>query len=336
MQNYSPSEMKKFSIILACFLVALAACTKSKEVHPELGDGNYETISFSENNASVEYIRADAEELQKVLFYYSPIEVHPFTAVEMIQSEGSFELTLDNLYSNMLYCYYFELFYKNGYSKATDYKVFRAKKTIDPELPILNENHDYVDLGLPSGLLWATCNLGANMPEEFGNYFAWGETRTKYVFLDITYKYCEGDGFSLTKYCYNPINGYNGYTDNLRVLLPEDDAATVNRGTGWRMPTEEEWRELCQNTTPILTTQNNVKGVLFNAPNGNSIFLPAAGEGNKGSYYYVGQSVLYWSSSLDSNSNCNPVEFSFFSDGYNLGSRARCVGHTVRAVFEQR
>lgn len=112
-------------------------------------------------------------------------------------------------------------------------------------------SHDYVDLGLPSGLLWATCNVGADNPEDYGDYFAWAETEPKSVYNWSTYKYCDGGYYyKLTKYCTRSDFGNNGFTDNLTVLLPEDDAATANWGNGWRMPTENEWRELIDNTTP--------------------------------------------------------------------------------------
>ena len=100
--------------------------------------------------------------------------------------------------------------------------------------------HAYVDLGLPSGLLWATCNVGANNPQDYGDYFAWGETTPKDFYSWSNYKYCRGYE-QLTKYCTMSDYGYNGYTDNLTTLLPEDDAATVNWGDGWRMPTKEEF-----------------------------------------------------------------------------------------------
>ena len=117
-----------------------------------------------------------------------------------------------------------------------------------------SDDHDYVDLGLPSSLLWATCNVGANAPEECGDYFAWGETAPKDVYSWSTYQYY--DGGNLVK--------YTG-SDGLTTLLPEDDAATANLGNGWRMPTKEEWQELYQNTTNTWTTQNGVNGRLFTA-----------------------------------------------------------------------
>ena len=128
------------------------------------------------------------------------------------------------------------------------------------------DTHEYVDLGLPSGTLWATCNVGANAPEEYGDYFAWGETAPKDVYNWSTYQYY--DGSNLAK--------YTG-SDGLTTLLPEDDAATTNWGNEWRMPTKEEWQELLDNTTNKWTTQNGVNGRLFTGSNGNSLFLPAVG-----------------------------------------------------------
>ena len=135
------------------------------------------------------------------------------------------------------------------------------------------DTHAYVDLGLPSGLLWATCNVGANAPEEIGDNFAWGETTPKNTYDWSNYQHCNGSEYTLTKYCNDAEYGYNGFTDNLTTLLPEDDAATANWGNGWRMPTYEEWKELYNNTTMTGTTQNGVEGALFTA-NGNSLFLP--------------------------------------------------------------
>ncbi len=138
---------------------------------------------------------------------------------------------------------------------------------------ILN-NHEYVDLGLPSGTLWATCNIGTTTPEGYGDFFAWGETEPKTIYDWSTYKYCNGGNFELTKYCHKSNYGYNGYTDELTVLLPEDDAATVKWGGEWRTPTLEDCNELLDNTTCIWAKKNGVLGRLFIADNGCSIFLP--------------------------------------------------------------
>ena len=189
----------------------------------------------------------------------------------------------------------------------------------------------WVDLGLPSGLLWATCNVGATSPEEYGDYFAWGETTPKTTYDWATYAWCNGSQYTLTKYCDNAAYGYNGFTDNLTILQPGDDAATVNYGG--RTPTREEWQELSGNTTSEWTTQNGVDGRRFTGSNGNSLFLPAAGLRWGSSLYSAGSLGFYWSSSLYPDYPIYAWSFGFNSDGlgvyYNYG---RYYGFSVRAV----
>ena len=193
-------------------------------------------------------------------------------------------------------------------------------------------DHDYVDLGLPSGLLWATCNVGATSPEEYGDYFAWGETQPKDIYDWSTYHYCMGSYNMLTKYCNDSSCGYNGFTDNLTTLLPEDDAATANWGSGWRMPTKEELQELYNNTTVTWTTQNGVNGRLFTASNGNSLFLPAAGSRYCSSLNYAGSDGYYWSSSLNADSTSSAWGIDFISNYYSMYIGSRLSGHSVRPV----
>lgn len=185
-----------------------------------------------------------------------------------------------------------------------------------------NENvHGYVDLGLPSGTLWATCNVGANAPEEYGDYFAWGETKTKQSYWYDNYNYWKTDDSGenkLTKYCGDAEYGYDGYTDALTVLLPEDDAATVNWGSDWCMPTEEQWEELIQHTTTEMKTINGVSGRLFTASNGNSIFLPSASvcQDEPASEFDYGS---YWSSSLIGYEPHSAwIYYSYTGEGYYL------------------
>jgi hypothetical protein len=181
--------------------------------------------------------------------------------------------------------------------------------------------NDYVDLGLPSGLLWATCNVGANAPEEYGDYFAWGETMPKDVYKWDTYQY--GDGSTFTK--------YSG-SDGLTTLLPEDDAATANWGSSWRMPTVEDWEELYNNTTVTWTTQNGVNGQLFTGSNGNSLFLPAAGHRYLSDLYDAGSSGYYWSSSLVTDNPDVAWDLYFGLGDCAVNGCYRYYGPSVRAV----
>lgn len=195
----------------------------------------------------------------------------------------------------------------------------------------------YVDLGLPSGTLWATCNVGADYPEAYGNYFAWGETQSKTNFSWSTYQYSNGSYNTLTKYCNNPEYGYNGFTDNLTILLPEDDAASINWGAEWRMATKQEWQELIDNTTCIWTTQNGVIGRLFSASNGNSLFLPATGFCDYVNLYQAGNAGYYFSNTLSTEWPFEAWYFLFWSSYYGMSADSpdvniRPSGCSVRAV----
>ena len=194
--------------------------------------------------------------------------------------------------------------------------------------------NDYVDLGLPSGLLWATCNVGADSPEDYGDYFAWGETTPKDTYDWSTYQYGDGSSSTLTKYCNNSGYGYEGFTDDLTTLLPEDDAATANWGPDWRMPTKAEWQELLDNTTVTWTTQNGVSGRLFTAANGNSLFLPAAGYRDDSSLNDAGSYGDYWSSSLYTGYSLFAWRLYFYSGDTYVDGNNRFYGFSVRPVLE--
>ena len=164
------------------------------------------------------------------------------------------------------------------------------------------KGHAYVDLGLPSGLLWATCNIGASSPEEYGDYFAWGEKEPKSDYSLDTYKYCnDTEGYSFSKYVTDSEYGDYGKIDNKTALESSDDAATANWGGSWRMPTRAEWVELnnTDNCTWTWTTQDGHDGYkVTSVKNGNSIFLPAAGYRVGSSLLNAGSNGYYWSSSL--------------------------------------
>ncbi|MBR4238285.1 MAG: Ig domain-containing protein [Prevotella sp.] len=199
----------------------------------------------------------------------------------------------------------------------------------------------YVDLGLPSGTLWATCNVGANSPEDYGDYFAWGETEGydsgKTTFYWSTYKWCKGSNRTMTKYCSDSSYGYEGFTDDLTELELADDAAYVNWGPAWRMPSIEQFEELINSsyTTSEWTTQNGVDGrKITSLSNGNSIFLPAAGCRDVSSLSSAGSYVICWSRTLISGSTeyARSLRFSsryIWTSDYS----GRCSGQSVRPVL---
>ena len=200
----------------------------------------------------------------------------------------------------------------------------------------------WVDLGLPSGLLWAECNVGANSPEEFGNYYAWGEITPKEVYNWSTYKYCtvnrNGDLLTLSKY--NSRIKYSGYgsqkIDNLTTLQATDDIATVILGDGVRTPNRKEWEELINCCDSTWTMQNGVLGLQLTGPNGNSIFLPSAGYRWDDMIDSSGYG-FYWSSTVGPGPQDDAWYFRFKSNDWYWGvlGNPRCNGYSVRAVRQK-
>ena len=176
--------------------------------------------------------------------------------------------------------------------------------------------HEYVDLGLPSGLKWATCNVGASSPEDYGNYYAWGETTTKDSYSSsnsLTYGKTMGD-----------ISGDAQY-----------DAATANWGGSWRMPTYDEMNELRNNCTWTWTTQDGVNGYkVTSETNGNHIFLPAAGYRYGSSLYNAGEYGYYWSSTPYEYDSRHAWGLFFYSSGQGMNYDTRYYGLSVRPVTE--
>lgn len=191
-----------------------------------------------------------------------------------------------------------------------------------------DDGHEYVDLGL--SVKWATCNLGANSPEEYGDYFAWGETAPKSDDSWATYKWCEGTDSTLTKY---NINSDYGIVDDRTRLEMEDDAACANWGEQWRMPTDAEWSELMDNCISMWTIQNGVLGRKFvSKKNGNSIFLPTAGRWYEGSLVDARSHGYYWSSTLCTDAPDNAYCVDFSSRGIYLDPGSRSSLMPVRPV----
>ncbi len=207
-------------------------------------------------------------------------------------------------------------------------KLTIVKVGTDPEIP---ESGDYVDLVLPSGTLWATRNVGALSPADYGNYFAWGETtpELKDNYDWSTYKWCKSQ-YYLTKY--NPHSGY-GIADAITELEPADDAATVNWGSAWCMPTKEQQEELCNDsyTTLTWTSMANSDGTaiwgwkVVSKTNGKYIFLPAAGYRYSSSLWGTGANGedrhgFYWSKSLHTNDPRDAHNMDFYTSGSNYDS----------------
>ena len=195
--------------------------------------------------------------------------------------------------------------------------------------------HDYVDLGLPSGTLWATCNVGASTPYDYGNYFAWGETSTKDTYSWSTYTWCEGSVKTLTKYCTDSSFGYNGFKDNKKELDLADDAAYMNWGPGWRMPTKAQMEELYSECTRTWTSLNGVNGYVVKGPNNNTIFLPAAGHRSNNSLNNEGLDGYYWSRTLNDISPNYAWTLHFFSSVIDMRDYGRYFGQSVRPVRVQ-
>lgn len=194
-----------------------------------------------------------------------------------------------------------------------------------------------VDLGLPSGLKWASVNIGAEKPEDTGLFFAWGETEgyladgsDDHLFSWANYKWCKGSRNNQTKYC--STSSY-GVVDNKPVLEFTDDAAYVNWGDEWRMPTAEELHELMENTTSEWTTIGGVDGYQFTSnTTGKTIFLPASGCRVSESNYENGSDCYYWASSVDSESPYASRYLRFYVGRMFIASLFRYYGMNVRPV----
>lgn len=231
----------------------------------------------------------------------------------------------------------------DAYKSADKWNVYASRiQAIPSSTPIPGA----VDLGL--SVKWASFNLGASKPEDNGDYYVWGENEPYYISIEPltwkegkksgyswdSYKWCNGSYNTLTKYCNNSSFGNNGYVDSKTVLDLEDDASHVNLGGNWRMPTDNEWKELKDNCTWTWSTQNSVNGILVTASNGNSIFLPVAGFMSNTGVNYVGQYGYYWSSNLYSDNPRKARSVFFDSSLFNQDANDRYGAFSVRPVTE--
>ena len=231
---------------------------------------------------------------------------------------GAFTYTMIGLQPNTTY-------YVRAYATNEVGTAYGEEMSFTTETPAV---HEYVDLGL--SVKWATCNVGASKPEEYGDYFAWGETTTKSTYDWSTYKYCNGSSSTLTKY---NTDSYYGTVDNKTQLDLSDDAARANWGGAWRMPTDAELTELLEQCTWTWTTQNGIKGYkVTSKSNGNSIFLPAAGYHRGSSLAFAGSDGYYWSSSLLTSYPDDAWYVCFVSSNVARSNDYRDYGRSVRPV----
>ena len=202
--------------------------------------------------------------------------------------------------------------------------------------------HDYVDLGLPSGTLWATCNVGATTPEGYGDYFAWGETTPKETYTWSNYIYA--DYWEIPGYSHKTMTKYSYLIDTLTILEASDDAATANWGIGWRMPTRAEARELINNCTMFPLSPTDDPGFWFTGPNGNSIYLPKAGL-KWSDILYEEYQCWYWTSTACGqydhiyDDSAFALDIGMFGEDFipaKVGSGGRAEGFPVRPVCVNR
>lgn len=192
-------------------------------------------------------------------------------------------------------------------------------------------DYSYVDLGLPSGLKWATRNIGATSETDYGDYFMWGSTTPN------TASQCNwantpfNNGSSLIDEGY--FNSVKGTVCPNGILAKEYDTATQIMGGDWRMPTRDDLQELLNNTNHVWVTINNVNGWKFTSKtNGNSIFIPAAGYCSNGSEQYVGRYGNVWTSSLDNTNLYMALDLEFDTSDCKVTNNDRCNGQSVRGV----
>lgn len=193
------------------------------------------------------------------------------------------------------------------------------------------DTHDYVDLGLKSGLKWASCNVGASLPEEYGGHYSWGEKEEKDNYDWTTYSLCNGDNYHLTKYC---TDSNFGTVDEKVELEAEDDIARALWGEDWRMPTAEEFEVLVYGCDWTPETLNGVDGCrVTSRTNGNSIFLPTAGRYEKNEKKGAGSYGYYWTSTSYEDYSYNAFYIQFTSNSKKSNYIRRDYGMAIRPVY---
>ncbi|MBO4905648.1 MAG: hypothetical protein J5486_01260 [Bacteroidaceae bacterium] len=319
----SPLELLKYNSIQWVAMRDATLRWDLSEIYSELTDNNlhmsYGIAWSTEKEALVQNSNQFTANTQAVVFGQEPIAI----------------VKLNSLNPSTVY-YYSTYVNLNGkqYVSPVGSFVTISENAITGTAP---DNVQAVDLGLPSGTKWANVNLGAAKSEDLGLFFAWGETdgysgdgTDGHTFNWSNYKWCNGSRDSQTKYC---TNSDYGIVDDKTVLDLADDAAFINWGDEWRMPTNDEVYELFDNTKSKWTTLEGVYGCMFTSTStGNSIFLPASGCRVSESHYDEGQNGYYWSASIDQPSPYASRYLGFKADKVFPASLHRYYGMTVRPV----
>ena len=320
--------LKRLAMLSVAMLLVFAGCEKEpeKDLDDDTGSGLPEVLtnevsSITANSAVCGgYVTSDggnAVTERGVCWSTQPNPMVNNSIATNGNGTGSFTANIAGLDEGTTY-------YVRAYATNSKGTAYGTQKTFTTEtsgggvgaITGTINGHDYVDLGLPSGLKWATCNVGAATPEDYGNYYAWGETATK---SEYTQENSVTDGQQISDFSGNATY----------------DAARANWGSTWRMPTRAEMEELVNNCTWILTTQNGVNGMRVTGPNGNSIFLPAAGVCDGSSRNLVGEYGYFWSSTPYESNTYRAYYLSFDSRyHYYVVWDFRCYGLTVRPVSE--
>ena len=318
----------------------------------ELGDHSVEARQASHHTAYTN-VRITAESAGQTITLNNPLPIYGSLIVDgspadvTIYVDGKKVGTSPLLVSELLIGEHTVRLEKEGYAKQEktvqiaegqehmmDYTLAKETPKAAPQPAATSAStggYEYVDLGL--SVKWATCNVGASRPEEYGDYFAWGETKPKKKYDWSTYKWCRGSKDTQTKYC---TSSSYGSVDNKTQLELSDDAARANWGGSWRMPTKAEQDELREQCTWTWTTQNGVYGYKVTSKKSGytnkSIFLPAAGYRYGSSLYSAGSYGYYWSSSLDTDRPDYAYELYIYSDDVSRNYYRRYSGCSVRPV----
>ncbi len=316
--------MKRICLIMALFVMSFVSCNPEAE---KAAVETREVTDVTSNSAKVVCNVADdggAEVSSRGVCWGTSGNPTIETASSMGAGSGigNYESVIVGLESNTTY--YVRAYATNeagiSYGEVRNFTTLDGEgddsgSASDPDGEIAG--HGYVDLGLPSGLKWATCNLGAHKPEGYGNYYAWGEISLK---AEYYWDNCVTYGEQMSD-----ISGDAKY-----------DAATANWGESWRMPTIKEMEELILNCTWEFIYQNGTKGCKVIGPNGKCIFLPTSGFRDGLSFGYDGYDGYYWGSTpYDNGGNDDCACTLYFHESYlGVEQYGRSYGFTVRPVSE--